>query len=86
MTAYDLKEDFFGIYDDHPSSREEAEAAFEAWTRLDSGWTAAFEPFRALARTVDNHREYIFNWWDCPSLASRTATPSARTVSSRKRT
>ena len=33
MTAYDLKEDFFGIYDDHPSSREEAEAAFDAWIR-----------------------------------------------------
>ena len=25
MTAYDLKEDFFDIYDEHPLSREDAE-------------------------------------------------------------
>ena len=47
MTAYDLKEDFFGIYDDHPSSREEAEAAFDAWIReIPDG--REFDPFRAL--------------------------------------
>lgn len=84
MTAYDLKEDFFGIYDDHPSSREEAEAAFDAWIReIPDG--REFDPFRALARTVQNHREFIFNYWECPA-ASRTATPSARTGSSTKRT
>ena len=84
MTAYDLKEDFFGIYDDHPSSREEAEAAFDAWIReIPDG--REFDPFRALARTVQNHREFIFNYWDAPA-ASRTATPSARTGSSTRRT
>ena len=30
MRAYDMKEDFFDIYDEHPSSKEDAEAAFEA--------------------------------------------------------
>lgn len=28
MTAYDLKEDFFDIYDEHPLSREDAEDDF----------------------------------------------------------
>lgn len=31
MTACDLKEDFFDIYDEHPLSREDAEDAFDAW-------------------------------------------------------
>ena len=76
MRAYDMKEDFFDIYDEHPSSKEDAEAAFEAW-RASIPEDAAFEPFRALARTVDNHREYIFNWWDCPSRISNGYTECA---------
>ena len=76
MTAYDLKEDFFGIYDDHPSSREEAEAAFDAWIReIPDG--REFDPFRALARTVQNHREFIFNYWECPSRISNGYTECA---------
>lgn len=76
MTAYDLKEDFFGIYDDHPSSREEAEAAFDAWIReIPDG--REFYPFRALARTVQNHREFIFNYWECPSRISNGYTECA---------
>ena len=76
MAAYDLKEDFFGIYDDHPSSREEAEAAFDAWVReIPDG--RELDPFRALARTVQNHREFIFNYWDCPSRISNGYTECA---------
>ena len=76
MRAYDMKEDFFDIYDEHPASKENAEAAFEAW-RASIPEGAAFEPFRALARTVDNHREYIFNWWDCPARISNGYTECA---------
>ena len=76
MAAYDLKEDFFDIYDDHPSSREEAEGAFDAW-RASIPQEAPFEPFRALARTVENHREYVFNYWDCPVRISNGYTECA---------
>lgn len=76
MSAYDLKEDFFDIYDEHPNSREEAEAAFDAW-RNSIPKEDAFEPFRALARTVENHREYIFNYWDCPARISNGYTECA---------
>lgn len=34
MAEYDLKEDFFGIYDEHPSLCEEADAVFDAWRRV----------------------------------------------------
>lgn len=76
MTAYDLKEDFFDIYDENPASREDAEAAFDAWS-ASIPKDKAFEPFRALARTVENHREYIFNYWDCPSRISNGYTECA---------
>lgn len=76
MTAYDLKEDFFDIYDEHPNSREEAEEAFDSW-RASIPDGEAFEPFRALFRTVENHREFIFNWWDCPSRISNGYTECA---------
>lgn len=76
MTAYDLKEDFFDIYDENPASREDAEAAFDAWS-ASIPEDEAFEPFRALARTVENHREYIFNYWDCPSRISNGYTECA---------
>lgn len=76
MTAYDLKEDFFDIYDENPASREGAEAAFDAWS-ASIPEDAAFEPFRALARTVENHRKYIFNYWDCPSRISNGYTECA---------
>ena len=76
MTAYDLKEGFFDIYDENPASREDAEASLDAWS-ASIPEDAAFEPFRALARTVENHREYIFNYWDCPSRISNGYTECA---------
>lgn len=76
MAAYDLKEDFFDIYDEHPTSREEAEEAFDDW-RASIPKMDAFEPFRALARTVENHREFIFNYWACPSRISNGYTECA---------
>ncbi len=76
VKAYDLKEDFFDIYDENPESREAAEESFEQWSAsIPDG--KLFEPFRALVRTVENHREYIFNWWDCPSRISNGYTECA---------
>ena len=48
MAAFDLKEDFFDIYDEHPSSREEAETAFSAWCR-GIPYDKVSDPLRALA-------------------------------------
>lgn len=77
MTAYDLKEDFFNIYDEHQNSRDEAEAAFETWREsIPSG--KAFDSFRILAGTVENHRELIFNYWDCPAGISIGYTEYAK--------
>lgn len=76
IAAYDLKEDFFDVYDEHPSSRESAEEAFGKWERsIPEG--PLFDPFRDLAKTVENHREYIFNWWECPSRISNGYTECA---------
>lgn len=76
MVAYDLKEDFFDIYDENPVSRTDAEAAYDKW-KASIPADAFFEPFRALAKTVDNHHEYIFNYWDCPSRISNGYTECA---------
>lgn len=76
MTAYDLKEDFFDIYDENPSSKEDAQEAFRRWEEsIPEG--ALFDQFRSLARTVENHYEYIFNWWDCPTRISNGYTECA---------
>lgn len=76
MTAYDLKEDFFDIYDEQPSSREDAEETFDAW-RESIPEDEAYNPFRGLAKTVENHREFIFNYWECPSRISNGYTECA---------
>lgn len=76
MTAYDLKEDFFDIYDEHPLSREDAEDAFDAW-KASIPDDKAYDPFRGLAKAVENHREFIFNYRDCPSRISNGYTECA---------
>jgi len=60
--AYDFKEAFFGIYDE--PDKQNAQKAFEAWENSlpDQG----LEPFRKLAKTVHNHYEDIFAYWDAP--------------------
>lgn len=76
MMAYDLKEDFFDIYDEHPNSRDDAEEAFDSWCKSIPE-DKAFDPFRTLAKTVRNHREFIFNYWDCPARISNGYTECA---------
>ena len=65
MTAFDLKEDFFNIYDLNMKSKENAQKAFAEWEKSIPA-APIFEPFRDLAATVHNFYEEIFNFWDCP--------------------
>ena len=71
--AYDLKEDFFDIYDKNPVSRNDAEQAFIAWEKaIPKG--EQFNDFRKLAKTVRNFYEEIFNFWDCPAMITNGFT------------
>lgn len=63
--AFDLKEDFFNIYDENLTSKDNAQAAFEKWEQSIPN-DEIYDDFRALAQTVHNFYEQIFNYWDCP--------------------
>ena len=63
--AFDLKEDFFNIYDENPTSKENAQKAFEDW-EASIPEDEIYDNFRELAKTVHNFYEQIFNYWDCP--------------------
>ena len=60
--AYDFKESFFAIYDE--PDKQQAQNAFEAWKNSlpDEG----MEPFKKLVKTVHNHYDDIFAYWDAP--------------------
>ena len=60
--AYDFKEMFFRIYDE--PDKQKARNAFEAWENTLP--TNGFELFKKLAKTVHNHYEDIFAYWDAP--------------------
>lgn len=68
--AYDFKEAFFRIYDD--PDKGSAMRAFEAWenTLPDN----ELEKFRDLAKTVHNHYEDIFAYWDSPNQITNAYT------------
>ena len=71
--AYDLKEDFFNIYDNNRGSKGNAQAAFAVWEQsipLDD----IYNKFRELAATVHNFYDQIFNYWDCPIAISNGFT------------
>lgn len=72
-TAYDLKEDFFDIYDNNKESRDNAIAAFRSW-ELSIPSEPIFDKFREVAEMVYNHFEAIFNWWICSSAISNCYT------------
>lgn len=60
--AYDIKESFFSIYDE--PDKENAQEAFEAWKN--SLPATGMTPFNSLIKTVHNHYEDIFAYWDAP--------------------
>lgn len=60
--AYDFKESFFGIYDE--PDKQKAQNAFEAWEN--SLPSEGRDAFKKLAKTVHNHYDDIFAYWDAP--------------------
>ncbi|MDO4962298.1 MAG: ISL3 family transposase [Eubacteriales bacterium] len=71
--AFDLKEDFFNIYDENKTSKEAAQEAFRKWEESIPP-DALYDKFRDLAKTVHNFYEQIFNYWDCPIQISNGYT------------
>ena len=68
--AYDFKEMFYRIYDD--PVKASAMRAFEAWeTSLPD---RELPLFHSLARTVHNHYEDIFAYWDSPKRITNAYT------------
>lgn len=68
--AYDVKEAFFRIYD--CPDKKSAKQAFESWkTTLPADELAKFHD---LAKTVHNHYEDIFAYWDLPSNITHAYT------------
>lgn len=68
--AYDFKEAFFRIYDD--PDKQSAKHAFEAWEN--SLPDNELEQFHRLAKTVHNHYEDIFAYWDSPTPITNAYT------------
>ncbi|MDD4592836.1 MAG: ISL3 family transposase, partial [Parabacteroides sp.] len=71
--AFDLKEDFFDIYDKNPISKDNAIQSFLDWKDsipVDN----IYDKFRELAQTVHNFNEQIFQYWDCPIAISNGYT------------
>lgn len=64
-TAFDLKEDFFNIWDENLESIDRAKQAFIDW-EASIPEDEVYENFRKLAKTVHNFYEQIFNFWICP--------------------
>ncbi|MDY7576538.1 ISL3 family transposase [Actimicrobium sp. CCI2.3] len=68
--AYDVKEAFFRIYDE--PDKESAMRAFEAWeTALPDD---DLPKFTSLAKTVHNHYDDIFAYWDSPGRITNAYT------------
>lgn len=68
--AYDFKEMFFRIYDD--PVKESAMRAFESWEN--SLPEKEMEKFHSLAKTVHNHYDDIFAYWDSPTQITNAYT------------
>lgn len=71
--AFDLKEAFFNIYDNNPTSKENAIRDFDAWEASIPA-DPIFDKFRELAATVHHFHKQIFACWDCPTQISNAFT------------
>ncbi len=74
--AFDLKEDFFDIYDSNMSSKDNAINAFYNWEKSIPE-DEIFVMFRELAETVYRFFDQIFNFWSCPIAISNGFTECA---------
>lgn len=77
--AFDLKEDFFNIYDENRTSKGNAQKAFADWEASIPD-DDMYEDFRILAGTVHNFYEQIFNYWDCPLTISNGFTECSNRI------
>lgn len=74
--AYDFKEMFYAIYDE--ATKAGAMRAFAAWENtLPSG---QLKQFHSLAKTVHNHYQDIFAYWDSPVRITNAFTESMNSV------
>lgn len=83
--AYDLKEAFFNIYDENPTSKDNALQAFEEW-KLSIPEDELYVKFRELVGTVNNFKEEIFNYWDCPIAITNGFTECSNRIIAEKNT
>lgn len=86
--AYDLKEEFFEIYDNNMISKDNAIQAYKDWLKkippapspneIDEKTQKPkpdlYKGFRELGKTVINFYDQIFNYWDCPLAISNGFT------------
>lgn len=80
IQAYDLKEEFFEIFDIGRYGKEEAAEAFDAWTMKLPMDNPLYEKYVTLGKTVHNFYEEIFQTWDCPIAISNAFTEATNRV------
>ena len=68
MQGYDLKEEFYAIYE-KSFTRDEAKARFEAWKKTIPD-SKNFKEFRLLVRTFENFEDNILNFFDSGGLTN----------------
>ena len=73
IIAFDLKEDFFDIFDRNQHSKDTAMQLFKEWVQSIPD-DALYDKFRELAKTVNNFIVQIFQNWDCPIAISNGYT------------
>ena len=73
--AHDLKESFYEIYDQ--DTRADAMLAFKDWEK---SVPAKMPMFKSLAKTVHNHYEDIFAYWDAPTRITNAYTEGANGI------
>lgn len=73
VVAFDLKEDFFEIFDRGQHSKDSALQAFEEWEKTIPE-DELYDKFRELANTVKNFQTQIFQTWNCPIAISNGYT------------
>lgn len=79
IVAYDLKEEFFDIYDAHMESKELAIKAYEDWLKKippkpTDDTPDLYKAFRQLGEMVIHFYDQIFQYWDCPIAISNGFT------------
>ena len=71
--AFDLKEDFFGIYESNNNSMDNARSEYVKWEKtIPPG--PLYDKFREISKMVVNHDNEIFNYWSAPYAITNAFT------------